>query len=50
MESDHPISKVPVDDELAIKEIIDNGYFYQFSKLVKSKPVMEADSFVCASV
>ena len=33
VESDYPISKVPVDDELAIKEIID-----------KSKPVMEADS------
>ncbi|MDU3069885.1 MAG: hypothetical protein E7B43_04885 [Streptococcus sp.] len=44
VESDYPISKVPVDDELAIKEIIDNGYTYQFSKLVKSKPVMEADS------
>lgn len=41
-ESDYPISKVPVDDELAIKEIIDNGYAYQFSKLVKSKPVMNA--------
>ena len=43
-ESDYPISNVSVEDELAIKEIIDNGYTYQFSKLVKSKHVMNADS------
>ena len=44
VESNQPISKVSVEDELAIKEIINNGYAYQFSKLVKSKPVMKADS------
>ena len=44
VESNEPISKVPVDDELAIKEIIYNGHVYQFSKLVKSKAVMNADS------
>lgn len=43
-ESNQPISKVPVEDEFAIKEIINNGYAYQFSKLVKSKPVMNAYS------
>lgn len=43
-ESDQPISKVSVEDEFAIKEIINNGYAYQFSKLVKSKPVMNAYS------
>ena len=44
VESDQPISKVSVEDEFAIKEIINNGYAYQFSKLVKSKPVMNAYS------
>lgn len=44
VESDQPIRKVSVEDELAIKEIINNGYAYQFSKLVKSKPVLKADS------
>ncbi|KEQ46955.1 G5 domain protein [Streptococcus mitis] len=44
VESDSPIRKVSVEDELIIKEIIDNGYAYQFSKLVKSKPVMNAYS------
>lgn len=44
VESDQPIRKVSVEDELAIKEIINNGYAYQFSKLVKSKPVLKGDS------
>ena len=42
-ESDQPISKVSVEDETVIKEIIDNGYTFGFSKLVKSKHVMNAD-------
>lgn len=44
VERDQPFRRVSVEDELVIKEIIDNGYSYQFSKLVKSKPVMNADS------
>ena len=43
-ESNQPISKVSVDDEFAIKEIIYNGHVLGFSKLVKSKSVMNADS------
>lgn len=42
-ESDQPISKVSVEDETVIKEIIDNGYTFGFSKLIKSKHVMNAD-------
>ena len=43
VEREHPFRRVSVEDETVIKEIIDNGYVLGFSKLVKSKPVMNAD-------
>lgn len=43
VEREHPFRRVSVEDETVIKEIIDNGYVLGFSKLVKSKHVMNAD-------
>lgn len=43
VEREQPFRRVSVEDETVIKEIIDNGYVFGFSKLVKSKPVLKAD-------